>query len=267
MRSIVLHIHDDDCFEARFQAALDLSKAFGSHIDCVQPIPIDVSVDIYGMGGAEMAPILRDNADIFQQRVEARLASEAAIWTWTQEFDSSDHMLVAHSALADLVVLGTSDPMVGSAVSSIAGQVAIHAQTPVLAVPGAVRSFDVSAPAVVAWNGSVQSSHALRAAVPLLRRAASVQIVAVEENRATRAYELSATAGAEFLSRHGVDCEIVAIPNRSRPSDALRQAAEMRRAGHIVMGAYGHTRLRETVFGGVTRELLAHSSVPLFLCH
>lgn len=269
MRSIVLHIHDDDCFEARFQTALDLAKAYDGHIDCVQPIPFDLTApgDIYGMGAAEMAPIVREAADKFQQKVEARLAAEGVTWTWTQDFDAAGYLLIAHAALADLVVLSTSDPAGGKAPSGLAGHVAIHSQTPVLAVPAGVRSFDVTAPALVAWNGSVQASHALRAAVPLLRRASSVQIATVEEEREMRSFDLPATAGAEFLSRNGIACEIVAIPRRGSSGEVLRQAADMRKAGYIVLGAYGHTRLRETVFGGVTRDLLAHSRVPLFLCH
>ncbi|MBO9601225.1 MAG: universal stress protein [Novosphingobium sp.] len=267
MRSIVLHIHDDESFEARFQTALDISKAFDGHIDCVQPIPVDVTIDLYGSGSAEMVPILRDSADTFQRLVETRLNAEGVAWTWAQDFDATGHMLLAHAALADLAILGSSDPVVGRSVSSIAGQLAIHSRTPVLAVPATVRSFDVSSPALVAWNGSVESSHALRAAVPLLQRSSSVHIATVEERHDAGAYELSAIAAAEFLSRHGIECEIVAIPRRSGSAETLRHAAEMRQAGYIVMGAYGHTRFRETVFGGVTRDLLAHSAIPLFLCH
>jgi nucleotide-binding universal stress UspA family protein len=90
----------------------------------------------------------------------------------------------------------------------------------------------------------------------------------VQEEREIRSYDLPPTEGGEFLSRHGIECEMVAIPlHDGSAQDALRRAAEVRRAGYIVMGAYGHTRLRETVLGGVTRGLLAHPPVPLLVCH
>jgi nucleotide-binding universal stress UspA family protein len=270
MRSLVLHIHDDDCFEARFQVALDVARSFDGHIHCVQAIPYDIIApsDAYAVGTAELMPILKENADRVRERIEARLADEGVAWDWVQEFDAAGHMLVAYAALSDVVVLGTSDPRGGRGASSLAGQVAIHARTPVLAVPPNARGFDPEVPAIVAWNGSVEASHALRAAVPLLKRAASVQLITVEEARKEPQFDLPPTEGAEFLSRHGIECDMVAIPLRDGSvDDTLRHAAQVRRAGYIVMGAYGHTRLRETVLGGATNGLLANPPLPLFLCH
>lgn len=270
MRSIVLHIHDDDCFEARFQAALDIARAFDGHITCVQPIPVDLigPGDVYAPGGAELVPILRDNAERFQQLVEPRLAAEGVGWDWVQRFDGAGNLVSAYAALADLVVLGTLDPRGGRGVSPLAGEVAIQARTPVLAVPPEARRFDAAAPAVVAWNGSIEASRALRGALPLLRRAASVQLVTVEERRDHVRFDLPPTEGAEFLSRHGIECEMVAMPPRDGSIEAaLRSAAELRGAGYLVMGAYGHSRLRETVIGGSTRGLLANPPAPLLLSH
>src|SRR5690606_455080 len=160
--------------------------------------------------------------------------------------------------LSDLVVVGTCEPRGGRGASSIAGHVAIHARTPILAVPPKARGFDPAVPALVAWNGAIEASPALRAAVPLLKRAAAVQLITVEEARKEPLFDLPPTEGAEFLSRHGIECDMVAIPLRDGSvEDALCHAAQVRRAGYIVMGAYGHTRLRETVLGGATNGLLA----------
>lgn len=270
MRSIVLHVHDDDCFEARVQAALDICRAFEAHLTCVQAIPVDLigPGDVYAASTAELVPILRENADRFRQEIETRLAREGVSWDWVQQFDAAGHLLLSYAALADLAVLGTCEPRGGRGPSSLAGQVAISARTPVLAVPPGTRGFDRAAPAVVAWNGSIESSHALRAALPLLRHAISVQLVTVEETRRERMFDLPPTEGAEFLSRHGIECEMVAIPlHDGSVGGALRKAAELRRAGYLVMGAYGHTRLRETVLGGATRGLLADPPAPLLLSH
>jgi nucleotide-binding universal stress UspA family protein len=270
MRSILLHIHDDSCLEARLQVALDLARSFGCHLRCIQPIPVDFAApgDVYGAMVAELVPILRENAQDLQQRIETRLGEESITWDWIAELGSAADWILTHAARSDLIVLGACEPYGGRGASSLVGQVAIHAQTPLLAVPSSAKEFDPSAPALVAWNGSIEASHALRASVPLLKKSSAVFLVAVEEAREARRYDLPPTEGGELLSRHGIGCELVAIaPVDGSVEDALRQAVQVRKAGYVVMGAYGHTRLREIVFGGVTRGLLADPPVPLFLCH
>jgi len=270
MRSIILHIYDDDCLEACLQVALDLARSFKGHITCVQPIvwTYPGPGDFMGESAAELLPIIRENAAKLQQKIEGRLADEGVAWDWLQDFDPAGDLLRAYGALADLIVLGARDPVGGKGASSLAGQLAIHAQTPVLVVPATARSFDVTMPAIVAWNGSIEASHALRAAVPLLSRAASVHLISVEETGTERTFDLPPTEGAEFLSRHGIECEMVEIPrSEGSAQDVLRRAAATRKAGLIVMGAYGHSRIREIILGGVTRDLLSTPPVPLLLSH
>ncbi|OJW57049.1 MAG: hypothetical protein BGO57_03025 [Sphingomonadales bacterium 63-6] len=270
MRSIILHIGTDESFEARFQVALDLARACGGKLTCIQPIVQFWAApgDLYGMTSAELMPVLLDNAREQQRRIEERLANGGVAWTWVQDMDAAGNMLLAYAALSDLLVVGTRDPLGGTGVSTLAGQLALHARTPVLAVPPGCDGFDPATPAIVAWNGSPESSHALRAAVPLLKRASSVELVSVEEAREAREYDLPSTDGAEYLARHGIACDLVQIPTQGgSTTDTLRQTLEARKAGYVVMGAYGRSRLREIIFGGMTRGLLADTPVPLFLCH
>ena len=270
MRSILLHVDNDDCFEARFQVALDLARTFEGHLTCVQPIPYGfaASGDVYGVMATELLGVLEENADKFKANITARLALEDVSWNWVQQLDAPARLLLTHAALSDLIVLGDRDSSGGNRASILAGQIAIHARTPVLAVPAGVDRFDASAPAVVAWNGSVEASHALRTAVPLLKRAASVVLVTVEEQRRASDYDLPPIEGAEYLSRHDIECEMVTCPRLDGSVDgALLQAIEARKAGYVVMGAYGHSRLQEIVLGGTTRGMLTDLPVPLFLCH
>lgn len=270
MRSILLHVDNDDHFEARFQVALDLARAFDAHLTCVQPIPygLAASGDFYGTMAAELLTVLEDNADKLQTRIESRLANEEVQWTWLQKLASPARLLLTKAALSDLLVLGARDRSGGKGASSLVGQIVVHARTPVLVVPESTNSFDPSAPAVVAWNGSLESARALRAAVPLLKRASAVYLLSIEEARDNRDYDLPPVEGAEFLSRHGIACEMVELsPFEGSIEGALRVAARARNAGCIVMGAYGHSRAREVVLGGLTRGLLADPPVPLFLCH
>lgn len=174
--------------------------------------------------------------------------------------------IVDRSSLADLIVLSTAlrEPVPGDPLP-LAGDVAINARTPVLVVPAGTTRFDVTGKAFVAWNGSPEAAHALKASLPMLRLAASVVIATVEEPHSGFLPPLDA---CEYLSRHGVKAELLAIERgKASTADALLTARDRTGAGYVVMGAYGHSRMREFVLGGVTREMLRGSPVPMFLAH
>jgi nucleotide-binding universal stress UspA family protein len=138
-----------------------------------------------------------------------------------------------------------------------------------LVVPEGAKGLDCNGAAIVAWNGSAEASHALRAAVPLLTKATSVVLASVPGERdADRGLDLPAIEGAEYLSRHGIASEIIEFPlGQTSVAQVLAEAAVRREAAYLVMGAYGHSRLVETVLGGVTRELLANPPLPIFCSH
>lgn len=272
MKSITVHAYDDAGFDARLQVALDLARAFGGHVTIVYPIPIDVGMpaDFYGATFASMAPVWRETAGRLQARTEARLAKEDVPWNWVEGAGMTSSVLLRHSALSDLIVVGASEPQYASrGPSEAVGDLAIHARCPVLVVPEGQEGIDPEAPVLVAWDGSPEASRALRLAVPLLARAARVTLACVKERDDVEGdYDLPPLKGAEYLSRHGVECELVELPRDGKSvARVLRDAAAQRKAGLIVMGAYGHMRLAERIFGGATREMLTEVKVPLFMAH
>jgi nucleotide-binding universal stress UspA family protein len=271
MRSILLHVSDDACMEARLQVTLDLARQFNSHITCLQPVAFDFAVpgDLYGTMVAELIPVIQENADMLRDRICARLANEDVTWNWQQEEGPVRPLLMRAETLTDLVVLGARDPANdGKGPSSLAGYMAVHGRTPLLVVPEAARSLNVAGAAVVGWNGSIEAGHALRGAIPLLQRAASVTLANVTEQLDDTIAFLSALDGAEYLSRHDIDCEIVEIARGGQTiGQVLADAAAVRGAAFMVIGAYGHARAVETVFGGVTRELFSDPPLPIFTAH
>jgi len=271
MRSILLNIDSDDGLEARFQASLDLARAFDGHVTCLQTISYDVAVpgDLYGSMIAEILPVLRENANAMREKLVARLEDEDVRWDWLQDEGPSGLLLVRRSALADVVLLGAREPAGGKRqLSGLVGHAAIHGGAPLLVMPDTVTSFMVGGTAVAGWNGSVEAARALRAALPLLRRASSVVLATVAEAKERGEFDLPPMEGAEYLSRHGIECEIVEFPLESESvARALANAAVARHASLLVMGAYGHPRAFETVFGGVTRELLVAPPLPILATH
>jgi nucleotide-binding universal stress UspA family protein len=272
MKSITVHAYDEPGFDHRLQVALDIARGFGGHVTIVYPVPVDVGMpaDFYGATFASLTPIWREAAEKLRAKTEADLAHEDVPWNWIEGTGMTAPVLLRHSALSDLLVVGATEPQLAArGPSETVGDLALHGRCPVLVVPEGQAQFDINAPVLVGWDGSAEASRALRSAMPLLARAASVTLACVKEREAAPDdYDLPPLKGAEYLSRHGIACELVELRKGDRRvAEVLREAAAQRRAGTIVMGAYGHMRLAERIFGGATRDMLTEVKVPLFMTH
>lgn len=271
MQSILLHIRDDLGAEGRFQAACDLARATGAHIRCVQvtAIPDMLGADVYG-GGAFAPTImaeLRDTDEAIREQVEARLAREGVQWDWWRCEGDLLSGLLSSARLTDLIVAtlpqgprnNLRDPV------NLVAELALHGRTPILAMPQAADRFVVSGRAVIAWDGSVEAAAALRSAVPLLKLAEAVHILTVEESDKP---DFPATDAPEYLARHGIGVELHSLTRHDDPVETvLSRAIDAFAADWVVMGLYGHSRLREWMFGGVTRQMLRNTHIPLLLAH
>jgi nucleotide-binding universal stress UspA family protein len=119
---------------------------------------------------------------------------------------------------------------------------------------------------MVAWNGSREAARALGEALPYLRAARSVAIVVVERDPPVDAAEEPGADAVRYLDAHGVRTTKVTVKAKDVGS-ALAEEARTRAPDLLVMGAYGHSRLREWLLGGATRHLLRHAPVPLLIAH
>lgn len=271
MTSILLHIHDDSGAESRLQVACDIARAAQAHLHCVQvtSMPGLIASDLYG--GASMAPAMMAELHEIDARVRARmedrLRREGVSWDWRQADGDLVHGLLSTAALSDFMVVTLpagprremSDP------PHIVDDLALGGRTPVLAVPQTARGMAVAGRVMIAWDGSQQASAALRSAVPLLKLADEVHVVTVEE---AGKYPFPSTDAPEYLARHGIKSQLHIWPQDGRSIDATLQAAiGVLKPNWMAMGAYGHSRLRELVFGGVTRSMLRQARVPLLLAH
>jgi len=138
----------------------------------------------------------------------------------------------------------------------------------VLVVPPDYHDQALPGTVIAGWDGSLQAIAALTAALPLLERAASVKLALVNPHELTQLHGDEPGADmALYLARHGVRVDVVVERTRATTGDALMGMARNAGAGLMVTGAYGHSRYREWMLGGVTRELLERTHVPLFLAH
>ncbi len=271
MKSILVHIHRDEGQEARFQAALDVARFFEGHLTCLQVAPLETfaSIDPYGVSHlmSETAEKVREFAASEQKAMEDRLKKEGASWDWHSHTGDPARLLGNHSWLADLVVVSSpgDDWKQRFDAPPTAADVVVRSRAPVLVMPDDARGFDCSGPVAVAWNGSPESCVALRSALPLLKKASGVHILTVDEDDG---YDFPPTEASAYLSRHGISSDLLDLSEGSAPiSDTLINAAETRGATCIVMGAYGHSRFRENILGGVSRGMLQKARLPLLLAH
>lgn len=265
MKNILLLVHDDPGQESRLQAALDLSRALGGHLTCVDvTVPIVVVGDLYGTTEqAALLEIEREREARNKVAIEGRLANEGVPWTWLDQTDTVSDAVLDAAMLADVIVLNRKlDSTRHPDMLDIASRVVMRARKPVVAVPEACKRLELGR-ALVAWDGQAPCATTLRACVPLLALADEVQIFMVGDS----SDRTDPAEAAEYLSRHGVHADVRVVAANDAPADA-RIAEECGRwqADYILMGAYGRGRLMEA-FGGVTKRLLATSKVPLILGH
>ncbi len=180
--------------------------------------------------------------------------------------------VVAHARMADLIVIARA-PGARRARQELFTDVLFKSGRPVLLVPGDERSERTPKRSwdrvLVAWDAKPQAVRAVVAAMPLLQHASAVRLVTVDAVPSRSGHgEGPGREVAAYLSRRDVRVELHNIDGLGRTTGrALHDAAMEFGADAIVMGAYGHSRAREVLFGGVTRELTADSNTPLFMSH
>lgn len=265
MKNILLLVHDDEGQEARLQAALDLTRALGGHLQCIDVTPFPVIVgDVYA-GFGETAVLLdeRESEARNKTRTSERLAKEDVSWNWVDTTGEIASCLLKEAALADIVVLNRQlDGYPVPDMRAIVGQVLMHARVPVLAVPQDAKGFSLKR-ALIAWDGHPSCTATMRACTPLLALAEDVEVLTINDG----SVQAEPGDAARYLSRHGVKANIRILNDRLHPADALiEEEADQWRADYIIMGAYGRGRIMET-FGGVTRRLLTRGKRALILGH
>jgi len=269
MKSILLHIYDDIGLDGRVQAAVDVARAFEGHITCLHATPLEDYLAVDPLVAARLpeefsGKMEKLNLDL-QARIEERLRREGASWDWVHVNDDMADALIRWSILADVVIVTTTGPAIERhEPRPLAARVATASRAPVLAVPEAVDQIRLDLPALIAWNGSPEAAAAARAALPCLRLASQVHLLEVEDKLSRYPRDLA----ARYLSRHGVHVQIIERrPTEGSVTRTIEAVARETGAGLIVMGAYGHSRLRELLLGGVTRALIGSSPIPLLLAH
>ena len=275
-KTIVVHLDEDPRSAERLVLAFELADAFRAHLvgmfaPAAQPIPSFAIAE----AGAAVVEIVRRNLRESAQAAEQQFRSGAARRGLAQfEWRAALHarLPLLHSArYADLVVagqpnLGLDAPPAGA--MGFAADLVLGAGRPVLFVPYAGHFARAGGRILVAWDASREAARAVTDALPLLQRAASVVVAVFDAERGGDHGEEPGADVALYLARHGIKVSVARHSGAGfdAGNQILTAAADME-ADLIVMGAYGHSRVRELVLGGATRRILETMTVPVLMAH
>lgn len=288
-KTIVVHIDGGAEQEARLRVGAGLAKTFDAHLIGSAATGIswpDYALLVGSMGGPVMPgadfnrvrDTVRQRLEAFQTAVQRQ--GVASIESHMIE-DDARYALLLESRYADLVVVSreaSRDIGFEAATSIVPGlaaqarglpeYIALHSARPVFVVPPGWSGCSSPGTVVVGWDGSMQAIRAIAAAMPLLRLATTVRLTLI--NPSSMAGKHGEEPGADMalhLARHGVKVDVLVEDTRSSTGEALMRVAHVHGAGLLVTGAFGHSRYREFVLGGVTRALLSRCATPLLIAH
>jgi nucleotide-binding universal stress UspA family protein len=274
-KTILVHCDVSRGTAGRLRIAADLADRFGGHV-----IGLYVRRAFQAPAFTDAGPAMDSLYRTYETTVRAEEAMATAAFRdavgnkglsseWRVADGYVDEILAAEARVADLVIVGQAEPDSPPTTTSadLAEGIAMAAECPVLIVPYIGAAKPPGKTVMLCWNDSREAKHAATAALPLLVAADKV-IVLIIDPKADRSREEPGADVAVWLARHGVK---VTVQRDSAADSDVGGVILSRAADHdidlIVMGIYGHSRLRERVLGGASRTLLASMTAPLLVAH
>ncbi len=273
LKSLLVFVNDAKSSLSRVDLALSVARDHDAHLTGIgilaPPTPAAYS-------SAELSPeLLLSIVDESRERLSAaetvfRDAVKRAGWEarsdWQKEKGFVADLLGLHARYADLTIIDRDDPYKGPVGSpSLQEEMLLRTGRPLMVVPQTVEAQQIGRRLMIAWNGSRESARAVADAIPFIENADQVRVLCANPD------DIGDLPGADItahLARHNTAVEATTLEVSSRSvGEAIAEAAADWSADLIVMGAYGHSRLREYVMGGVTRHMLHESKIPLLMSH
>ena len=273
-KTILVHIDPGKRCSARVDVAIRLAQQHDAHLVALHAIapfepPGYVMAEmgpaiIEGHRGVVANELARTEVAFNKQVVAAGLRNVE----WRSAVDDLVDAMTLHARYADLVVIGQADVSENAHVpAGFPERLVLAAGRPVLILPTVGSFATIGKRILIAWNTSREATRAVVDAIPLLQRADTVHVMAVNP----RAGDHGTVPGADiglYLARHGVRVEVKADHGAEIDvgNELLSRAADLD-ADLMVMGGYGHSRLKEWVLGGVTRTILESMTAPVLMSH
>ena len=273
-KTILVHIDSGKHTEKRLAVAINLTKKYDAYLVGLYVFSAYIPPGyIMAQMGAEIEAAQNKIAVESMSRAEEvfrKQTSAAGLHDieWQTSYTEPVHAMSLCAQYADLVVIGQSDSKDASGVDmDFPERLVLTAGRPVLILPNAGDFPTIGKRIIVAWNGSQEATRAISNATPFLRSADKVYVMVVNSETSTKNiiqsenmvhYLERLVIQAEVKDLHGIEIDV--------GNELLSSASDLS-ADLIVMGCYGHSRLREWVLGGATRTILESMTVPVLMSH
>jgi nucleotide-binding universal stress UspA family protein len=255
------------------KTALGVARKFEAHLDVLH-LRADPSTLVPIVGEGMSGALVEQMIDSMTQAVESRakrareaydrVAAEAPETTmWREVVGPGPDNVASAGRVTDLVVMARPSGEDSLTQTALLDAAIFDTGHPVMIVP-AGYSAATGDNIVLCWNGTAQSARAVAAALPFLCQAKQVTVLTVgDEDKAAPAAALGA-----YLSRHKIDAEVIRLEAGGGPiGRALLDRIAGLSADMVVMGGYGHSRLKEMILGGTTRYVLSNAALPVLMAH
>ena len=273
--TLMTHVQPEAEARPRLDFAVGLAERFGARLiglgaEMIPPLAFDngfypVDAEWVIAMRESIEDQLEVSRDLFHRQA-ARLPEGDALWVCGVESPTS--ALTVASRAADLIVLGGAGRRHPNAYRDASpAELAMRAGRPVLVAPPTAPALSAKT-IVLAWKDTREARRALTDALPFFERAETVVVLEVYDRDGEEDAKVRTEDVVAALRRRGVPAEAKVTPHGHGPlSVCILDEARARGADLVVLGCYGHTRLGEWVFGGVTRDILAQDEVHLLLSH
>ena len=277
-KDLLVVLGSDAASRGRMALAAALSERFAAHLVGLYPFPVpDIPRTLGYYNPALFDPIFRELREKAQEVCDrereafehaASLRGLSAEWRVTEGLEADP---AVHARYVDLTILGQLDPDGGDTelIRPRPELVALASGRPILAVPYAGQFETVGRRVLIGWNATREATRAVNDAMPLLAAADVVTVLTIDAREAPDAHgELPGADISLHLARHGVKATIERTVSAGVPAGEvlLSRAADLG-ADLLVIGAYGHSRMRELLLGGATRSILQSMTVPVLMSH
>jgi nucleotide-binding universal stress UspA family protein len=273
-KTILVHVDNGKRSAVRLDIACRLARLSDAHLIGLHALTV-VKLPSYAMveGGVQVREfherMLSESATaaeaMFKQAVKATGIEKVE---WRKSRRDAVESVPVHGRYADVLVIGQPNETDGSGVEpDFAERLLLAAGRPALVIPYAGDFPTVGTRVLVAWNASREATRALTDSIPILREAKQVDVIAFNPKDAPHGEVPGADIGL-YLARHGIKVNVSqqTADDVDVGNQLLSRAADLD-SDLVVMGAYGHSRMKELILGGATRTVLNSMTVPVLMSH
>lgn len=275
IKRVLIHIgHNEQRALVRLEAGIMLAHQFGAALHglfVIERAALPAQIEGRSASRAyieEAIAAVKEKAAAIEAEFRQRCGQEDIAWSWTSAQGETLAIMAEHALYTDLTIVGQQASSGLDDVMSFhrTDHLPLRSPGPVLIMPRAGKPRLTLDSIVLAWKPTQSCARAMRDAMPLLHRARSVTVLTIEEETDS---ELPVTAVGDLLAAHGlkVTFETRQSDGNADVGDAILTAAADMKADMLVMGAHGHSRLKELIFGGATHDVLDRMQLPVLMSH